>query len=287
MNNRCSSFVRVAFYEAFDRIGVLSILAAAGMNLSFLSELHTVVKHSAPVSFLTPFLFIWCSPRIFPSPHFFMSAFMFFSLSRYPKAGSDLIYHIVRMNRIKWIACEIASMLLYIFAFTICQFMLSIFAMLPFVTPSVDWGEEILILLESAQSKWNGGIPYAIIYQLKQTDAFALTIVLWLLYCAFGELVILVTRLLNPRLKFLGIGLFFGLYFYDYICEYSLPYVYRYFSPVALSRMSYLNLGFDPSLPPIRYSMCFYLICITLFTCITVLLAKHVNIDDLSSRTYQ
>ncbi|MEG1470911.1 MAG: hypothetical protein RSD76_00545, partial [Clostridia bacterium] len=126
-----------------------------------------------------------------------------------------------------------------------------------------------------------------VIYQLTQPQALSYALGLWWLYSIFGGLFLLAVRLLVPRQRNIGLGMLFCLYFFDYICEYCLPYAARYGSPVALSRISYLNWGFDPVYPSASYAIVFLLIGCIALCILSILLAKRTDLDALSARTYK
>lgn len=275
----------IAKREKLNFTGMLLMLASVAMNFTYLSKLRMIIQGQTKISFLTPLLFVMCSPTVFPSPHFFMSAFLLFSLSKYPQTGNSMIYHIIRMTRKKWITYELMSMLLYTVVFIVTHFIICDLALLPHISLSIEWNAELPLWQDLLEGKWNGGIPYAIIFQLAQTHAFVLSITLWWLFSLFGGLVLITMRLLVPTQRLIGIGFLFVLYFYDYICEYCLPYVFRYISPVALSRISFLNLGFDPSCPSIFHAYIFFLISIIILVRVIYALSRHVDLDLLFSRT--
>ena len=74
------------------------------------------------------------------------------------------------------------------------------------------------------------------------------------------------------------------MYFYDYLCEYNLPYVARFFSPVALSRITFLNWGYDPVFPSVLYAFLFFGVTCIVLILITMNIGKSMELDRISSR---
>lgn len=266
---------------------IFLLLAAAAMNMSYLSRFRDILTDGKTISILTPFLLLLCSPQIFPSPHFFMSAFVFFLLSQYPCTDGGFMYQMIRTRRTCWITSEILQIICVSLIAMLVLFFASILVMIPHVSLTLSWDQELPAWQELLIESWKGTIPYAVIYQLTQLQALAYALGLWWLYSIFGGLFLLAVRLLLPKQRNIGLGMLFCIYFFDYICEYCLPYAARYASPVALSRISYLNWGFDPIYPSASYAIVFLLIgCIALCT-LSILLAKRTDLDALSARTYK
>ncbi|MEG0639739.1 MAG: hypothetical protein RR824_06825 [Clostridia bacterium] len=266
---------------------IFLLLAAAAMNMTYLSRFRDILMDGKTISILTPFLLLLCSPQIFPSPHFFMSAFVFFLLSQYPRTDGGFMYQMIRTRRTRWILSEILQIICVSLIAMLALFLASILVMIPHVSLSLSWDQELPVWQELLIGSWKGTIPYAVIGQLSQPQAFAYALGLWWLYCIFGGLFLLVIRLFVPRQRNIGLGMLFCLYFFDYICEYCLPYAARYASPVALSRISYLDWGFDPIYPSASYAVAFLLMgCFALCT-LSILLAKRTDLDALSARTYK
>ena len=264
---------------------IIPLLAAAAMNLSYLMKIRDVLEPSETISVLTPFLLILCAPQLIPSPHFFMSAFTFFILSNHLNTNQMLYYRTIRTTRMKWIVSEILRIMVISFLVILFLFVCSVMAMIPKISLSVPWDYELPFWMDALEGSWIGNIPYAIVYQLSQAEAFVYALGFWWLYSVFGGLFLLTFRLLIPKVQGIGLGLLFVMYFFDYICEYCLPYSFRYASPVALSRLSYMNWGYDRIYPSPEYAICFFLICSLVLFVTDLLLARNVGFDMLTERT--
>ena len=164
-------------------------------------------------------------------------------------------------------------------------FIASFIVMIPHISLNLSWDSSLQVWQDALIGAWKASIPYSVVYQLSQTQALAYAVGFWLLYCVSGGLLMLVLRLAVPVQRNIGLGIVFCLYFYDYICEYFLPYALRYASPVALSKISYLNLGFDAVYPSPGYALAFFSIYIFLLIIAVMRVGRQVNLDLLSSRT--
>lgn len=260
------------------------LLAAAAVNMTYLMSMRAALGEAETMSFLTPLLLILASPQDFPSPHFFLSAFVFFLLSQIPMTDEGFHSHLIREDRKTWLRGELTLIVAANLSMLVFFFLMSIAVMLPRVSLSVAWDDKLPVWQDIQRGSWGTAIPYAVIYQASQVRVLACAAGLWLLYSVFGGLVMLAARLAAPRQRYLGIGVLFCVYFYDYICEYFLPYASRYLSPVALSRISYLNWGYDPIYPSIGYAFAFFSAGCLALVAIVYCLGRKVDLDKLSSR---
>lgn len=263
---------------------IIILLATAVVNATYIIRYRDILGNGESLSFITPFLMILSSPQVFPSPHFFVSAFVFFLLAQNPDTNSGLYYHLIRTSRRRWLVNEILQVISICLSSLVFLFIASFFVMIPHISSNLSWDNSLQVWQDSLIGAWKATIPYSVVYQLCQTQALAYAVGLWLLYCVSGGLLMLVLRLTVPRQRNIGLGIVFCLYFYDYICEYFLPYAFRYASPVALSRISYLNWGFDAAYPSPGYALAYFSICIFLLSIAIMRMGRQVNLDLLSSR---
>lgn len=272
--------------EMISLTTVLVVIAAAAMNMTYLTELRTVLGNTEKIGILTPFLTILGAGQLIPSPHLFMSAFVFFLLAKRPRTDREFMYHMIRSSRIKWIITEMLEIVLFNIVVIIILYLASVLVMLPKVTFSFDWKHDMPYLAK-IRGDWSGMVYDSVISQMSLVQAFACAVGYWLLYSIFGGLLLIMIRMIFPKQRYVGLGVLFGLYFYDYICEYCLGYVFRNVSPVALSRISYLNWGLDEDLPSGQYALVFFIVAILALALMNIILAKRVDLDNLSSKTYR
>lgn len=264
---------------------IVILSAAAVANATYIIRYRDVLGNGERLSFIAPFLMILSSPQVFPSPHFFISAFVFFLLAQNPDTNSGLYYHLIRTSRRRWLINEILQVVSICLSSLIFLFIASFIVMIPHISLNLSWDSSLQVWQDALIGAWKASIPYSVVYQLSQTQALAYAVGFWLLYCVSGGLLMLVLRLAVPVQRNIGLGIVFCLYFYDYICEYFLPYALRYASPVALSKISYLNLGFDAVYPSPGYALAFFSIYIFLLIIAVMRVGRQVNLDLLSSRT--
>lgn len=93
-------------------------------------------------------------------------------------------------------------------------FFASILVMIPHVSLTLSWDQELPAWQELLIESWKGTIPYAVIYQLTQLQALAYALGLWWLYSIFGGLFLLAVRLLLPKQRNIGLGMLFCIYFF-------------------------------------------------------------------------
>lgn len=258
------------------------LLAAAAMNLTYLSGIRGALDPGETMSFLMPLLLILASPQVFPSPHFFMSAFVFFLLSQVSQAGGGLYYHLVRTDRSRWITQQIALVAAANLCMLVFFFLAAAAAMFPHLSLSISWDPGLQAWQDAQTGAWGLRMPYAVVYQASLPQAFFCAAALWWLYGVSGGLLLLAMRLGVPRVRGAGLGALFCVYFYDYICEYSLPYAARRGSPVALSRISFLNWGYDPAYPTVGYAFAFFAAVCAALVFAAMKLGKRVDLEALS-----
>lgn len=267
--------------------GICLLLSAAAMNASYLLGIRHALLADEKMSVLTPMLLLLSSPQVFPSPHFFMSAFTFFLFSQIPFADQALCYHMIRSDKKTFVRQQIVLIMLAN-ALLIALFIVSSWAVMwPHLSPQIHWDRDLFTWQEMQAGAWYVSIPYAVTYQAGIEQAFFIALGLWWLYSVGGGLLLFAARLFLPKVRNAGIGILFCVYFYDYLCEYFLPYSARKYSPVALSRISYLNWGYDPQYPSIGYAFLFFVVvCVALILALS-LFCRRMDLDALSSRTYR
>ena len=260
------------------------LLSAMAINITYLAGIHEAIPAKDAISLLTPMLLLLSSPQIFPSPHFFMSVFVFFLLAQIPFTGRDFPYHMIRTDKKKWIKRQIHLIVLANIVLFLFFFLTSVIALIPHLSLSIEWNNNLLTWQDEQIGIWYTYIPYAVIHQVSLVQAFLCATCLWILYGICGGLLLLLLRFCVPRVKNAGLGIIFCMYFYDYLCEYNLPYVARFFSPVALSRITFLNWGYDPVFPSVLYAFLFFGVTCIVLILITMNIGKSMELDRISSR---
>lgn len=281
---RCNLLLIELCHLVFSPKGICLLLAASAINMTYLSSIRNVLGTGERMSILTPMLMIWCSRQVFPSSHFFLSTFTFFLLSQVPQIDKSFPYQMIRTTRYKWLCNQLFLIIFANVCLIILYIVIAVLVMLPHISLSPDWDKNLQLWQDLQIGSWTVQIPYAVVYRLSQPQAFLCASVLWWLYSSCGSLLMLVVRLAFPKVRSAGLGIVFCIYFYDYLCEYSLPYTARWLSPVSLSRMSYLNWGYDPRYPTFKYAVVFFSCSCVILTVLAFWFGKRTELNVLSSR---
>lgn len=282
---RCSLLLIELRHLLFSPRGICLLLAAGVINMTYLSNIRSVLDAGERMSILTPMLMILCSRQVFPSSHFFLSTFTFFLLSQAPQIDKSFPYQMIRTTRDKWLFNQIMLVVTANICLILFYIIMACFVILPYLSFSTNWDTNLQLWQDLQVGSWTVQIPYALVFRLSQPQAFLYSTILWWLYASFGSLLMLVARLALPKVHNAGIGLVFCVYFYDYLCEYALPYTARWISPVSLSRMSYLNWGYDPQYPTFKYAVVFFACSCTVLIALAFYFGRHTELSILSSRT--